>query len=131
VETISAGRDTVVLPFHALRRHPVTAATVGGVPAVVIFEPSVSSPLQARATRESRSVGTAAAFDRRLDGKALRFVPAGRGIASDLQSGSRWDITGRAVGGRLRGAQLHRLHDLQAFWFAVAAFVHDARLLAP
>lgn len=39
---------------------------------------------------------------------------------SDMQSGSSWDITDRAIAGPLRGAQLRRLHDLNAFWFAVA-----------
>jgi hypothetical protein len=34
----------------------------------------------------------------------------------------------RAISGPLRGAQLHRLHDLSAFWFAVAAFLSKARL---
>jgi hypothetical protein len=89
----------------------------------------VSSPLDARATRDSRAVGTAAALDRRLDGKTLRFSSAGSGIVTDVQTGTQWDISGRAIAGRLRRAQLHRLHDLQAFWFAVAAFVPQARLV--
>jgi hypothetical protein len=131
VETVSVGTDTVVLPFDALRRHPVSAITVGGLHAVVLFDPSVSSPLDAPATHDSRVVGTAAAFDRRLDGKTLSFVATPPGIVTDVQSGSRWDITGRAMSGALRGAQLHRLRDLQAFWFAVAAFVPRARLIGP
>jgi hypothetical protein len=129
VETVSVGTDTVVLPFDMLRRHPARAVTVGGVPAVVLFDPNVSSPLDARATHESRVVGTAAAFDRRLDRETLTFVSSAPGIVTDLQTGSRWAISGRAIGGRLRGAQLRRLPDLQAFWFAVTAFVPRARLL--
>jgi hypothetical protein len=131
VETVSVGADTVVLPFVALRGHAASAITVGGLRAVVLFDPSVSSPLDARATRDSRAVGTAAAFDRRLGGKTLSFVSTAPGMLTDVQSGSRWDITGRAISGRLRGAQLHRLRDLQAFWFAVAAFVQRARLIEP
>jgi hypothetical protein len=79
VETVTAGAETVVLPFDALRPHPASTITVGGLPAVVFFDPNVSSPLDARATRDSRAVGTAAAFDRRLDGKTLRFSSAGLG----------------------------------------------------
>jgi hypothetical protein len=97
----------------------------------VLFDPDVSSPLDAQSTRESRLVGTAAAFDRRVDGRTLAFVPSAAGIVTDLETHSRWDITGRAIGGRLAGTQLHRLHDLQALWFAVAAFVPRARLLQP
>jgi hypothetical protein len=131
VETITVGTDTVVLPFEALRRHQSTAVTVGGVPALVLFDPDVSSPLDAQATRESRLVGAAGAFDRRVDGRTLAFVPSAPGMVTDLETGSGWDITGRATSGRLAGAQLHRLRDLQAFWFAVAAFVPRARLQRP
>ena len=103
--------------------------TVGGVPAVVLFDPRVLSPLDELRIASSREVGTAAALDRRLDGRTLEFAPAGTGLMTDLQTGSRWDITGRAVAGQLRGAQLRRLPDLNAFWFAVAAFLPHARLV--
>jgi hypothetical protein len=131
VETISVGADTVVVPFDALRHHPVTALTVHGLPAVVIFAPNVNSPLDAKYIRDSRAVGTAAAFDRRLSGRTLSFTSSAPGIVSDSQTGSHWDLTGQAIRGLLRGGQLHRLRDLQAFWFAVAAFLPRARLIAP
>jgi hypothetical protein len=129
VESITVGGDTAVAPFDALRRHPVTAATVGGVSAVVLFDPGVLSPLGSTTIAGSRSVGSAAAFGRRLGGRTLDFRPAGIGVMSDVQTGSSWDITGRAIAGPLRGAQLRRLQDLNAFWFAVAAFLPHARLL--
>ena len=130
VEAITVAGDTAVAPFAALRRHPVTAATVGGVPAVVLFDPRVLSLLDATTIAGSRSVGSAAAFDRRLGSRTLDFRPAGVGVMSDVQTGSSWDITGRAIAGPLAGDQLHRLQDLNAFWFAVAAFLPHARLLA-
>lgn len=129
VESITVGADTVVMPFNALRRHPVTAVTVGGVPAVVLFDPRVLSPLDATSIAQSRAVGAAAAFDRRLADRVLDFRAAGDGLMTDVHTGSSWDITGRAVAGPLRGAQLRRLPDLNAFWFAVAAFLPHARLL--
>jgi hypothetical protein len=129
VASITVGSDTVVVPFDTLRRHPVTAVTVGGVPSVVLFDPCVLSPLDEVKIADSRQVGTAAAFDRRLGARKLAFQPAGLGLMTDLATGSRWDITGRAVSGPLRGAQLRRLHDLNAFWFAVAAFLPRARLV--
>jgi len=129
VESITVGSDTTVAPFDALRRQPVTEATIGHVPAVVLFDPRVLSPLDASTIAASRSVGSAAAFDRRLGGRTLDFQPAGVGTMRDLQTGSSWDITGRAIAGPMRGMQLRRLHDLNAFWFAVAAFLPHARLL--
>jgi hypothetical protein len=130
VESITVGRDTAVAPFDALARHPVIAATVGGVPAVVLFDPRVLSPLDASAIADSRSVGSAAAFDRRVGSRTLDFQPAAVGVMRDVQTGSSWDVTGRAIAGPLGGAQLRRLRDLNAFWFAVAAFLPHARLLA-
>jgi hypothetical protein len=129
VESVTVGTDTVVVSFDALQRHPVVPVTVGGVPAVVLFDPNVLSPLDQLSIADSRQVGTAAAFDRRLDGREFDFRPASAGFMTDIQTGSTWDITGRAVSAPLRGAQLRRLHDLNAFWFAVAAFVPHARLV--
>jgi hypothetical protein len=129
VQSITVGADSIVVPFRALQKEPVLSVTVGGVPAVVFYDRHVLSPLDETSIAASRQVGTAAAFDRRLAGRMLEFTPAGLGLMRDLQTRSRWDITGRATAGPLRGAQLRRLHDLGAFWFAVAAFLPDARLV--
>jgi hypothetical protein len=130
VESVTVGADTVVIPFGVLRRRPVIATAVGGVPAVVLFDPRVLSPLDEPLIAQSRAIGSAAAFDRRLGGHRLEFQPAGGGVMADVQTGSRWDITGRATSGPLRGAQLRLLPELNAFWFAVAAFLPNARLVA-
>ena len=129
VESITIGQDTVVVPFDTLAKHPVVRVTVGGVPAVVLFDPRVLSPLDELRIADSHQVGTAAAFDRRLGTRTLNFGPAGSGLMRDVKTGSTWEITGRAVAGPLRGAQLRRLHDLNAFWFAVAAFLPHARVV--
>jgi hypothetical protein len=129
VESITIGPDTVVLPFSALAMHPVVPVTLGGVPAVVLFDSRVLSPLDALNIAESRQVGTAVAFGRGLGGRTLDFRASGSGLMTDAQTGSVWDITGRAITGPLRGAKPRRLHDLNAFWFAVAAFLPHARLL--
>jgi hypothetical protein len=128
VESITVEKETVVVPFDDLRSHPVESVTVGGVPLVVLFSPRVLSPLDELNIAGSHQVGSAAAFDRRLAGRTLAFRPAGQGAMIDGQTGSTWDITGRAIAGPLRGTQLRRVQDLNAFWFAVAAFFPDARL---
>jgi hypothetical protein len=97
---------------------------------VVLFDPHVLPPLDELRIADSRQVVTAAAFDRRVGARTLDFRPAGPGLMVDLETGSRWDITGRAIEGPLHGARLRRLHDLNAFWFAVAGFLPDARLPA-
>lgn len=130
VESITVGSDTVVVPFDALSRDPVAVVSVGGVPAVVLFIPGVLSPLDEAKIADSRAVGAAAGFDRRVDGRTLDFRSVGPGVMADVQTRSRWDASGHAVAGPLRGSRLRRLHDLNAFWFAVAAFLPHARLLS-
>jgi len=129
VESITVGSNAVVIPFDALRSQPVIALTVGATPTVVLFDPRVLSPLDELQISRSHAVGSAVAFDRRLGGRTLDFQPAGTGVMTDAQTGSHWDITGRATSGPLRGAQLRHLPQLNAFWFAVAAFLPNARLV--
>jgi Protein of unknown function (DUF3179) len=95
----------------------------------VLFEHGVRSSLDAGVIAESRDVGTATAFDRRLDRRVLSFVSDGSGRARDRETGSTWDITGSAIAGPLAGRRLRPVrHDVQ-FWFAVAAFLPDATIV--
>ncbi|MCA1674045.1 MAG: DUF3179 domain-containing protein [Actinobacteria bacterium] len=121
--------DPVVVPFSRLVDEPAVNANVGGEPVVVLYKPGVVSPLDNAAISKSRQVGTAAAFRRRHDGRTLEFEPAGKGRYRDRQTGSRWDITGRATAGPLEGKRLQQVRHDQQFWFALAAFLPEARIL--
>jgi hypothetical protein len=129
VVAVFAGRDAVVVPFSGLARQPVVTASVGDRPLVVLYARGVASALDARDIARSRDVGTAGAFDPRVRGRALRFTADGRDRFRDLQTGSSWDVTGRALSGPMRGARLRPLRHDEQFWFALAAFVPHARLL--
>jgi hypothetical protein len=128
VAAVFAGRDVIVAPFSRLADRPALNTEVGGVPAVVLFKKGVVSALDAPSIEDSRDVGTAAAFDRRLGDRTLEFEPGGNGRFRDRQTGSVWDITGRALSGRLEGHRLHPLRHDEQFWFALAAFVPNARI---
>jgi hypothetical protein len=128
VVAVQSGEEAVVVPFSRLRREPVADVEVGGEPVVVLYKRGVTSALDAIAVELSRDVGTAGTFDPRLDGRRLRFTPAGEGRFRDRATGSLWDITGRAVEGPLRGQQLRPVISDQQFWFALAAFLPDARI---
>jgi Protein of unknown function (DUF3179) len=130
-ERVVAVKDreaAVVVPFSRLARQPVAEARVAGVPVVVLYRRGVLSPLDAATITSSRDVGTAGAFDRRLDGRTLSFAPAGDGRFRDRQTGSIWDVTGAATGGPLAGRRLRPVVSDQQFWFALAAFLPDARI---
>jgi Protein of unknown function (DUF3179) len=120
-------RETVVVPFGRLARAPVVELEAGGRPIVIFYKRGVVSPLDEPSIEGSRDVGTAVAFDRRVDGRTLSFERRGDGFVDD-ETGSRWDIAGRAVGGQLAGVRLAPVRHDQQFWFALAAFVPDARI---
>jgi hypothetical protein len=127
VVAVFARDETVVVPFSRLRREPVVRTEVGGRPVVVFYKRGVESPFDEPTITGSRDVGTAAAFDPRLDGRRLSFQRRG-GAFVDRETGSRWDIAGRAVAGQLAGERLNPVRHDQQFWFALAAFVPDARI---
>jgi Protein of unknown function (DUF3179) len=120
-------RVTVVVPFSRLAREPVVDLEAGGLPVVVFYKRGVTSPLDASSIADSRDVGTAVAFDRRVDGRTLSFDRRGNAFV-DSSTGSRWDIAGRAVEGELAGERLAPVRHDQQFWFALAAFLPDARI---
>jgi hypothetical protein len=59
----------------------------------------------------------------------LTFELAGEGRFRDRQTGSTWDITGRATAGELEGERLEPVVSDQQFWFAIAAFLPEAKIL--
>jgi hypothetical protein len=129
VVAIRDGESAVVVPFSRLAREPVADVDAGSVPVVVFYKRGVVSPLDAAAISRSRDVGTAGTFDRRLDGRTMSFEPAGEGRFRDRETGSTWDVTGRAIEGSLAGRRLRPVVSDQQFWFALAAFLPDARIV--
>jgi Protein of unknown function (DUF3179) len=127
VVAVFAKDETVVVPFSRLIRTPVVHIEAGGRPVVVFYKRGVTSPLDAATINDSRDVGTAAAFDARVDGRPLNLERRGDGFV-DRATGTRWDFAGRAVAGELAGERLAPVRHDQQFWFALAAFLPDARI---
>lgn len=106
VVLIRSARAATVIPFSRLQRHRVAAGRVGSQPYVVLFKRGVLSALDAGVITDSRDVGTVAAFDPHAGTRPLTFAPAAAGVFADQQTGSTWDITGRAIRGPLTGERL-------------------------
>ncbi len=129
VVSIIRGERAAVVPFSRLREKPVANVEVAGERLVVLFAPGVRSALDAARIGDSRDIGTAGAFARKRDGGEIDLRAAGRGRFRDRATGSSWDVTGRAIAGPRRGQRLRPVvHDL-SFWFAVAAFAPDVRIV--
>lgn len=124
---VRVGSYTLVHPLSKLRSNPVINDDVRGEPLVVVAAAQMRSPLDGSRISESRSVPAAAAFDRRVQGRVLDFTWRNRMLV-DEQTGSEWDIFGRAVRGPLAGTALTSVDGGVHFAFAWLAFNPRTRI---
>lgn len=122
--------DPVAIPFDLLAAQSVVAEQVDGRDVVVWLQPGLRSPLDTQQLDEGRKVGAAAAFEPQLDGQGLTFRPDGDGSFVDAQTGSTWNVLGRATAGPAKGAQLEPVQHVDTFWFAWSAFRPETRVVS-
>jgi len=118
-------------PHKTTQKKRVLHDTIATRPIVVFHAPGAVSALDARQIQRSKAVGSTGVFDRRVNGRTLRFRYLDDGRFEDTSTGSVWTITGTAVKGPLKGTQLTRLSHGDYFAFAWFAFRPDTRLYAP
>ncbi|MBK5111393.1 MAG: DUF3179 domain-containing protein [Thermoleophilia bacterium] len=131
-ERVSAVRtgdeSAVVYPFSRLADETIVQDQIKGMPVVVFYDPRVASALDDAEIAQGEETGGAAVFKRKVAGRTLAFESAGDGIFKDLETGSTWNIRGRATDGDLKGEQLKQIPSDDQFWFALAAFFPDAEV---
>ena len=76
---------------------------------------------------------SAGVFVAEVDGRRLTFTgnqgaPGGQSKFSDAETGSTWDLAGRAVAGALKGQRLQAIPSRRSFWFAVAGGIPGIEL---
>lgn len=99
-----------------LREHEAVNDEAGGRPVAIFYD------------RES---DIAMAHRRELDGRRLSFEPAEGGGFEDEQTGTRWDVLGRATVGKLAGRALEPVPFSfdKVFWFGWKRHHPDTALL--
>ena len=117
-------------PYDVLQRVSVVNDTVGGTGIVVFWAAGTASALDGGTVAGGRDVGSANAFARVLDGRVLTFGFDGIRIV-DNETGSVWDILGRALSGPLAGKQLAPVVAVNHFWFSWAAFKPETQVYQP
>ncbi len=105
VAAVSVGDVDIAFPFSKLRNQKVVNHSVNGQDIVVFFKPQTVSPLNRTSIIDSLPRGAAAVFDPNLDGERLTFSADGEDLVDD-QTGSVWNILGRAIEGPLEGSRL-------------------------
>jgi len=123
---VEFGDDIVAFPYFRLEASAsggVSAVNekVGSVPVLVLWKQGTASALDESDIATSQDVGAAAAFSRRLGDRLLTFH-ADSGRIVDVETGSSWNLFGKATDGELRGRQLEPVDAADSFWFDWAAF---------
>lgn len=126
LEVVHEG-ESAAIPYPEIEADRVIQRDVGGLPIVAFWEPGTASALDSRSITEGRDVGSANAFDARVDGRTLTFSPEDDGTFRDVETGTIWDASGFALSGELGGMQLEPVVGVQHFWFSYSAFANDGR----
>ncbi len=128
VLALDLNTDAVAFDFSHLASQRVVNHAVGGQPVVAFWSPGALSVLDTPQIDEARDVGMAAAHGREVDGRRLTFEFID-GAFRDRETGSVWNLSGRAMSGPLAGAQLPPLVHNAPFWWAWAAHHPATRLV--
>jgi hypothetical protein len=109
VAGLRVGMEEKAFPFSELRIAHVVNDHVGGLPVLVVHQPSSD---------------TTTAFEAQAKGKVLRFQAVNADATSlvDLETHSSWNAYGLCLEGPLKGTQLRTLILVPEFWFAWSEF---------
>ena len=129
VVALEINGEAVAYPFTELSEQRVVNDEVGGEKIVVLWTPNTVSALDKTSIADSGAVGSGVAYGRVVDGRELTLVVQENAF-KDQETGSTWDITGRALSGQLAGKELPPLVHANHFWFAWAAFRPATRVFA-
>lgn len=130
VLTVELNNEAVAYPYAVLRERHVVNDRIGETEVVVIWQAGSASALDGAKIASSSDVGAANIYLRGLDDEILTFIYDGSKII-DEQTGSEWDILGKAVSGELAGKQLEPIVAINHFWFSWAAFMPETRIFQP
>jgi hypothetical protein len=128
---LGGAADPVAVPLAALSRARVAELEVAGEDVVVWAVEGLRSALDTADIDQGRAIAATGAFDPTVDGRRLSFTAADEQTFRDEETGSTWDVLGRAVDGPLEGSRLELAESVDTFWFSWAAFHPKTRVVAP
>ena len=130
VLTLDLDGEAVAYPYETLEKVQVVNDVVGGQPIVVLWASGTASALDTESIANGRNIGSTTAFSRLLNGLLLGFKVIDDRI-TDQETGSEWNILGKAVKGELAGSQLTPVVAINHFWFSWAAFRPETKIYQP
>ena len=114
----------IAYPLSYVARTGVLHDSIGGLDLVIFHAGRRRSAYPAGNGEERRVIGSTGVFETSLDDRILSFSLRDGRITDD-ETGSKWNILGRAVEGPLAGSKLTPIVHGNHFWFAWAAHTPD------
>ena len=127
VVAVSIGGDDVAYPYAILQQRGAITDTVGGTAIAVFYQAGTASALGGSSIPDSPDAGATGVFKPRVADRVLSFRASGSRFV-DAETGSSWNLLGRAVSGPLAGEHLEAIVHGDHFWFAWAAFKPATRI---
>lgn len=121
------GKQHRLYPFSLVKELSVINDELGALKIVILGKPGTLSALDAEEIVKSRKIVSVTAWSRRIDGEILTFEFADNQIR-DRETGSQWNILGKAIAGPYMGRQLSRVDSGVHFAFAWLAFNPDSEI---
>jgi hypothetical protein len=124
------GASPVAYPFDHLAEARVVHDEVDGEPLLLLWAPGTATALGGQAIATAADIGAVGVFRPEVDGRPLTFELRD-GEVVDAETGSVWDVTGRARSGPLAGSVLEAVAHDNTLWFAWAAFRPETEVRTP
>ncbi len=124
------GPEPVAYPFDHLAGERVVHDEVAGESLVLLWDAGTATALGAAVIANAEDVGAVGVFRPVVDGRDLTFTATEDGFV-DAETGSLWDVTGRARSGPLAGQVLEAVAHDNTLWFAWAAFRPETEVRRP
>jgi hypothetical protein len=136
IVAIRRGDDSAAVVLESLMSAAVLEVEVNGDLLSVWHLPGTATALEQRSIADGRDIGAVGVYLPVVDGQILTFTRTGESAAGggnfvDAETRSVWNIQGQALSGPLSGERLERVEHLDTFWFALAAFEPDTRIVNP
>ena len=119
--------ESVAYPFATLANVNVINDHVADLPVAVFWQEGTANSYGKFFTQEGKEVGATAVFSRVLDEQVLRFSWTGLSFI-DEQTGSEWNLAGKAISGELEGKQLQAIVHDNTLWYSWVRFHPDTRV---
>ena len=130
VVAVSLRAKDKAYPYRVLADRRVVDDTLNGQPIIVLYSYGTASALDASRIAEARDAGATGVFVPQAGGRKLTLSAAGDQFI-DAETGSTWNVLGKAVAGPLAGAQLEPVVHGDYFAFAWLAFKPDTLIYRP